>query len=154
MQGEGIYIRRCYREKDGELHTYLALVRGCGTVRGLRKVNPLAIAQRVGRLLDNIRAAGLFQVEVEADTNGSAGLRRSKFDRWRDWARLSHGCYLLRSDVLDWSPEELWRACIQPTEAEDAFHIQKSDRPICPVWRPITECAQAHILVCFLAYML
>jgi hypothetical protein len=70
-------------------------------------VNPLAIAQRVGRLLDNIRAAGLFQVEVEADTNGSAGLRRSKFDRWRDWARLSHGCYLLRSKVLDWSPEKL-----------------------------------------------
>jgi hypothetical protein len=27
-----------------------------------------------------------------------------------EWARLSEGCYVLRSNVTDWSPEELWRA--------------------------------------------
>jgi hypothetical protein len=43
-----------------------------------------------------------------------------KIDRWRQWARLSEGCYLLRSNVLDWSPEELWRVYIQLTEAEAA----------------------------------
>ena len=120
-----------------------------------RKQNPLAIAQRVGRLLgSNTRAAGLFQVEVEADSNGSARLRWSKSGQWRDWARLSEGCYLLRSNVLDWSPEELWRAYIQLTEAEDAFHIQKSDLQLRPVWHQKPERVQAHILVCFLAYVL
>ena len=120
-----------------------------------RKQNPLLIAQRVGRLLgNNTRAAGLFQVEVDADSNGLARLRWSKSEPWRDWARLSQGCYLLRSNVLDWTPQELWRAYIQLTEAEDAFHIQKSDLQIRPVWHQKAERVQAHILVCFLAYVL
>jgi transposase len=131
---------------------------------GLRKIeeackksrqNPLKIAQRVGRLLGaNTRAAGLFQVEVEADSNGMARLRWSRSDPWRDWARLSEGCYLLRSNVVDWTPEELWRAYIQLTEAEDAFRIQKSDLQLRPVWHQKPERVQAHILVCFLAYVL
>jgi len=120
-----------------------------------RKQNRLLMAQRVGRLLgNNTRAAGLFQVQVETDSSGSARLRWSKSERWRDWAQLSEGCYLLRSNVLDWTAEELWRAYIQLTEAEDAFHIQKSDLRIRPVWHQKAERVQAHILVCFLAYVL
>jgi transposase len=120
-----------------------------------RKQNPLLIAQRVGRLLgNNTRAAGLFQVQVEADNNGMARLGWSRSERWRDWARLSDGCYLLRSNVTDWTPEQLWRAYMQLTEAENAFHIQKSDLEIRPVWHQKAERVQAHILVCFLAYVL
>lgn len=120
-----------------------------------RKQDPLVVAQRVGRLLgNNTRAAGLFQVQVEADSNGLARLRWSKSEPWRDWARLSEGCYLLRSNVTDWTPEQLWRAYMQLTEAEDAFHIQKSDLQIRPVWHQKAERVQAHILVCFLAYVL
>jgi transposase len=120
-----------------------------------RKQNPLLIAQRVGRLLgNNTRAAGLFQVQVEADNNGMARLGWSRSEQWRDWARLSDGCYLLRSNVTDWTPEQLWRAYMQLTEAENAFHIQKSDLEIRPVWHQKAERVQAHILVCFLAYVL
>jgi transposase len=120
-----------------------------------RKQNPLLIAQRVGRLLgNNTRAAGLFQVQVEADNNGMARLGWSRSEQWRDWARLSDGCYLLRSNVTDWTPEQLWRAYMQLTEAENAFHIQKSDLQIRPVWHQKAERVQAHILVCFLAYVL
>ena len=120
-----------------------------------RKQNPLLIAQRVGRLLGhNTRAAALFQVQVEADSQGAARLRWTKCEDWRDWARLSEGCYLLRSNVIDWTPEELWRAYIQLTEAEDAFHIQKSDLQIRPVWHQKPDRVLAHILVCFLAYVL
>jgi transposase len=120
-----------------------------------RKQNPLLIAQRVGRLLGhNTRAAALFQVQVDADRQGAACLRWTKCEHWRDWARLSEGCYLLRSNVTDWTPEELWRAYIQLTEAEDAFHIHKSDLQIRPVWHQKAERVQAHILVCFLAYVL
>jgi hypothetical protein len=58
-----------------------------------RKQNPLLIAQRVGRLLGkNTRAAGLFQVQVQADSNGFTRFRWSKSEPWRDWARLSEGC--------------------------------------------------------------
>ena len=39
---------------------------------------------------------------------------------------------MLRSNIRDWSPEELWRAYIQLTEAEEAFRIHKSDLRIRP----------------------
>jgi transposase len=120
-----------------------------------KKQKPLAIATRVGRLLGrNTRAAALFDVQVEADSAGFARLRWSKVDAWREWARLSEGCYVLRSNVTDWSPEELWRAYIQLTEAEAAFHIHKSDLAIRPVWHQRQDRVQAHILVCFLTYVL
>ena len=43
---------------------------------------------------------------------------------------------------------------MQLTQAEAAFRIQKSDLVIRPIWHQKTERVQAHILVCFLAYVL
>ncbi len=120
-----------------------------------RKQEPVVVAQRVGRLLgQNSRAAGAFQVQIVPDANGLAKFSWKKVDRWRQWARLSEGCYLLRSNVLEWSPEELWRVYIQLTEAEAAFHIQKSDLQLRPIWHKKAKRVEAHILVCFLAYVL
>lgn len=120
-----------------------------------KKQKPVTIATRVGRLLGrNTRAAALFDVKVEADSSGFARLRWSKVEAWREWARLSEGCYVLRSNVTDWSPEDLWRAYIQLTEAEAAFRIHKSDLAIRPVWHQKEHRVQAHILVCFLSYVL
>jgi len=114
-----------------------------------------AIERRVGALLgSNTRAAGLFQVQVEAGADGYVEFRWTKNEAWREWARRSEGCYMLRSNVADWSPEELWRAYIQLTEAEEAFRIQKSDLRIRPVWHQKQERVEAHILVCFLTYVL
>ena len=120
-----------------------------------RKQEPVVVAQRVGRLLgQNSRAAGAFQVQLVPDANGLAKFSWKKVDRWRQWARLSEGCYLLRSNVMEWSPEELWRVYIQLTEAEAAFHIQKSDLQLRPIWHKKPKRVEAHILVCFLAYVL
>ncbi len=119
------------------------------------KQDPLLVAQRLGKLLGrNSRAAGLFQVRIQTDARGAAHLEWSKREDWRDWARLSEGCYLLRSNVTDWSGEELWRAYIQLTEAEAAFRIHKSDLTLRPVWHHLERRVQAHILVCFLTYVL
>ena len=48
----------------------------------------------------------------------------------------------------------LWKAYIQLTEAEAAFRIQKSDLRIRPIWHQRADRVRAHILVCFLAYVL
>ena len=120
-----------------------------------RKWSPTQVAQRVGRLLgENSRAAKLFQVQVEAGANGGVQLQWTKLESWREWARISEGCYLLRSNVTDWSGEELWRAYIQLTEAEAAFRVHKSDLQLRPIWHQKEKRVQAHILVCFLAYLL
>jgi transposase len=118
-------------------------------------LKPLVVAQRLGRLLgQNSRAAGLFQTEVRTAADGRASLVWKKVEKWRDWAALSEGCYLLRTNVTDWSDEELWKAYIQLTEAEGAFRIHKSDLRLRPIWHQKEERVQAHILVCFLAYVL
>jgi transposase len=122
---------------------------------GKRNLTAVQVAQRVGRLLgQNTRAAGLFKTEVNADAQGRAGLTWQKVEAWRTWAALSEGCYLLRSNVTDWSPEELWRAYMQLSEAEAAFRIHKSDLSLRPVWHQKQERVEAHVLVCFLAYVL
>ncbi|MDP2744561.1 MAG: IS1634 family transposase [Dehalococcoidia bacterium] len=120
-----------------------------------KKQKPGVVERRVGRLLEgNSRAAGLFRVEVVARVGGGVDVVWEKVEDWRAWAELSEGCYLLRSNVTDWDAEQLWRAYIQLTEAEAAFRIQKGDLGIRPVWHQTEERVQAHILVCFLAYVL
>ena len=120
-----------------------------------RKQNPIRIARRVGGLLgQNRRAAGLFQVDIQTQPDGRARVVWSKKEAWRTWANLSEGCYLLRTNITDWTGEALWQAYIQLTEAEAAFRIQKGDLAIRPIWHQKEERVQAHLLVCFLAYVL
>jgi hypothetical protein len=52
------------------------------------------------------------------------------------------------------TPEQLWRAYVQLTEAEAAFRVHKSDLQIRPVWHHREHRVGAHILVCFLACVL
>ncbi|MBI2859377.1 MAG: IS1634 family transposase [Chloroflexi bacterium] len=113
------------------------------------------VERRIGRLLEaNSRSAGLFKVEVTADSHGRAVVTWERIEAWREWAGLSEGCYLLRSNIKDWDAAQLWQAYIQLTEAEAAFRVQKGDLRIRPVWHQKEERVKAHILVCFLAYVL
>ena len=122
---------------------------------GKQKRDPLKVSREVGRLLgQNSRAAGLFDVDVRERDDGGTELVWKKIEAWRDWAELSEGCYLLRTNVADWSDLELWKAYIQLTEAEAAFRIHKSDLSIRPIWHQKEDRMLAHILVCFLAYVL
>jgi transposase len=119
-----------------------------------KKQDPIVLARRVGTLLgQNRRASGLFQVDI-THNQGRAKVVWSKRETWRTWANLSEGCYLLRSNITDWPAETLWQAYIQLTEAEAAFRIQKSDLAIRPIWHQKEHRVQAHIFVCFLAYVL
>ncbi len=120
-----------------------------------RKQKVVTVAKRLGRLLGlNSRAAGMFQADVVSGPHGEAQVVWRKVEDWRQWAALSEGCYLLRSNVTDWTAEELWHAYMQLTEAEEAFCIHKSDLRIRPVWHQKQDRVDAHILVCFLAYVL
>jgi len=116
-----------------------------------------AVERQIGRLLErNRRAAQRFQIAVVEDLTRASGLRLdwSVREEWDEWTLVSEGCYVLRTNVSDWTSDQLWQAYIQLTQAEAAFRIQKSDLAIRPVWHQKTERVQAHILVCFLAYVL
>ena len=124
--------------------------------RSKRRLDPAAVNRQIGRILQqNQRAAARFTVELEPDSC-PAGFRlqvacNAGFD---DWAALSEGAYLLRSNISDWSDQQLWKAYIQLTQAEAAFRIQKDQLNMRPIWHQRAERVQAHILVCFLAFVL
>jgi len=111
--------------------------------------------RRIGRLLErNSRAAGLFDIQVQRDEPGKLKLIWQKKDDRKNWAQLSQGCYLLRSNIEDGSAEQLWQAYIHLTDAEAAFRIQKSDLVLRPIWHQKQHRVAAHIFVCFLAFVL
>jgi hypothetical protein len=68
-----------------------------------RKQKIGSIERRVGRLLGaNTRAAGLFKIEVREGKSGKAELVWQKVETWRQWAELSEGYYMLRTNITDW----------------------------------------------------
>ncbi len=124
--------------------------------RAQKWLDPAPVNRQIGRILQqNQRAAARFAITLEPD-GCPAGFRlriahNVSFD---DWAALSEGAYLLRSNISDWSDEQLWKAYIQLTQAEAAFRIQKDQLNLRPIWHQRAERVQAHILVCFLAFVL
>ncbi len=159
------------REKERAMHERAAARLELGLTRlatscnkGTRGTQTVAqVERRVGRLLEkSTRAARLFQVVVRApekvvespDPGGAVTVTWKRQEVWDEWATLSEGCYLLRTNVQGWSGEELWKAYIQLIEAEAAFRIHKSDLALRPIWHQKEERVQAHILVCFLGYVI
>ena len=125
--------------------------------RARRALDARRLERQLGRLLAlNTRAAGRYLIELVPDATVPAGVRLEWTARpeWDDWARWSEGCYVLRTNIADWSPEALWRTYIQLTQAEAAFRIHKSDLSLRPIWHQKEDRVKAHILVCFLAYVL
>ena len=124
--------------------------------RSKTRLDPAKVNRQIGRILQqNQRAAARFAITLEPD-GCAAGFRlavayNAAFD---DWAALSEGAYLLRSNIADWSDQKLWKAYIQLTQAEAAFRIQKDQLNVRPIWHQREDRVQAHILVCFLAFVL
>jgi transposase len=127
---------RCRRSKSGKL--------------------TIGAAERsIGRLMGrNTRAAAFFDVRVTADDSGRPQLSWKRCEVPLALAELRDGCYLLRTNVADWAPEDLWRAYIQLTDVEAAFRVQKDELGLRPIWHRLGHRIQSHILVCFLGYAL
>jgi transposase len=148
---QAMHARFCER-----IETALARLEG-RLARAQSPVDRGPTERQIGRLLGrNSRAAGRYAIRlIEAPTlPGGLRLEWSTRTEWDEWSRHSEGCYVLRTNVSDWTPQALWRTYIQLTEAEAAFRIHKSELSIRPIWHQREERVLAHILVCFLAYVL
>ena len=109
--------------------------------RSKKRLDPAKVNRQIGRILQqNQRAAARFSIALEPD-GCPAGFRltagcNASFD---DWAALSEGAYLLRSNIDDWTDQQLWKAYIQLTQAEAAFRIQKDQLNLRPIWHQHAE---------------
>jgi transposase len=124
--------------------------------RSTKRLSAAQVNRQIGRILQhNQRSAARFDITVQA-ADCPAGLRlhvehNTAFDAW---AALSEGAYVLRTNIDDWSDEQLWKAYIQLTQAEAAFRIHKDQLRVRPIWHQRADRVLAHILVCFLAFVL
>ena len=124
--------------------------------RSKKQLDQAQVNRQIGRILQqNQRAGARFAIALQPD-GCPAGFRLSVSykDAFDDWAAISEGTYLLRSNITDWSDAQLWKAYIQLTQAEAAFRIQKDQLNVRPIWHQREDRVQAHILVCFLAFVL
>ncbi len=113
------------------------------------------VERQIGRFLQkNSRAAGKFDIKVTDDPDRSGHLKLfwSIREEWSQWARLSQGAYMLRTNLNGRTPEELWHTYIQLTDAEEAFRTMKSELNLRPIFHQIQPRVHAHILVAFVAY--
>ena len=134
-----------------------ALARLAGRIaRSKKPIETTQVNRQIGRILQqNQRAAARFIVSLKpSDSPAGCYLHVEHSTKFDDWAEVSEGAYLLRSNITDWSDERLWKAYIQLTQAEAAFRIQKDQLHVRPIWHQRTDRVQAHILVCFLAFVL
>src|ERR1700758_969057 len=124
--------------------------------RSKKRLDPATVNRQIGRILQqNQRAAARFAIVLELDESPAGfGLRFTYNAAFDDWASLSEGAYLLGSNITDWGDQQLWKAYIQLTQAEAAFRIQKDQLNVRPIWHQREDRVQAHILVCFLAFVL
>ncbi len=80
--------------------------------RSKKPLDAARVNRQIGRILQqDQRAAAWFAITLEPD-GCPAGFRlrvacNRSFD---DWASLSEGAYLLRSNIGDWSDQQLWKA--------------------------------------------
>jgi len=127
--------------------------------RALR--NRSAAERRVGRLFQKYsRAARFFQVSIgtKDDPGHPSGKRLSmtlaQHEEHREWAELSDGCYLLRTNLKGQDAATLWKTYIGLSQIEDSFRVSKHDLGLRPIYHQKPGRTQAHILVCFLALVM
>ena len=153
---------RAIRDKQrARLETALERLKACidADTRALR--NRSTAERRVGRLFQKYsRAARFFRVVIEErdDPTHRSGKRltmsTAQHEEHREWAELSDGCYLLRTNLKDQDAATLWKTYIGLSQIEDSFRITKHDLGIRPIFHHKTKRTQAHILVCFLALVM
>jgi transposase len=153
------------REKELAMHEKFTL----RMEEGLKKLEAAAksgrlkdesvAGERLGRLKErNWRASHAYEVTIKKIAKPSdkqvLEITWRANNRFSDWSQMADGCYLLRSNLTDVDAATLWKQYIQLTDAEWAFRITKDELAIRPIWHHKEERVKAHILVCFLAYVL
>jgi transposase len=113
---------------------------------------------KIERVLGRLQAsyasvADLYEMAVREE-DGRLRLHWRLIEGRRAWRDAREGAYLLRTNLVGQTVEELWTKYIQLTEAEAAFRALKSELAVRPVFHQLERRAKAHLLVAFLGYAL
>jgi transposase len=122
-----------------------------GTLKDYAKIQ-----RRIGKIqARHGRVQRFYDVELkkssEKDVGNLVWLRKD--DKFLE-AEMLFGCYVLRTDQLDFTADDLWRIYITLTKAEDGFRMLKSQLGLRPNRHQIEDRVDGHIFITVLAYQL
>jgi transposase len=92
----------------------------------------------------------LVQVTVDSQAQLQYTLKRDKLRQMR----RREGRYLLRTNLAEQDPAQLWELYMRLVQVEDAFRDLKGDLALRPIHHQKLPRVEAHIFVAFLAYAL
>jgi len=122
-----------------------------GTIKRYEKV-----LENIGRIKQkNSRVAQDYDIDVIADENkkNAISITFKRLENSHDKDKLS-GVYCLRSNILDWTEEQLWHTYVMLTDLEATFRSMKTELGLRPVYHRKEERVTAHLFITLLAYHL
>lgn len=113
---------------------------------------------KISRAVGHIQARhshvrDLYHIEI-GEKDGKPQVEWKVIENRRAWREAREGAYVLRTNLVGESAEQLWSKYIQLTEAEAAFRALKSELSIRPFFHQLERRVKAHIMVAFLGYAL
>ena len=119
------------------------------TVKRLDKIH-----RRIGRLETRYaRAAKNYKVEVIPDESGKNAVGIEWTLKPSDGSMMQHpGVYCLRSNILDWDAETMWRTYTSLTDVEAVFRSLKSELGLRPIYHQNEQRADGHLFISIIAY--
>ena len=131
-----------------------ALIQRLKELGAMKLKNQKALLLKLGAAKGKYPAAWrLVDVNVKEASEPvpfSFRLNRSKLRA----VRRREGRYLLRTNLAQRPPEQLWQFYIQLVEIEAAFKNLKDDLQLRPIYHQLPSRIEAHIFVAFMAYCL
>ena len=128
------------------------LAEGLSKPRARRK--PEQINQRIGRLkARHRRVAGYYKLDLTVEGERVVSVAFARDPATGTMADLP-GVYCLRTNLMDWDAERLWRTYITLTDLEAVFRCLKSELGLRPIHHRAPRRTEGHLFIAVIAYQL
>jgi len=133
-----------------------ALVKRFKEIQGMKFKNNQALVLKLGAAKGKYPAAWrLMDIDVSKGDSSQPLSFSFKLNRAKlRVVRRREGRYLLRTNLSNRPPQQLWQFYIQLVEIEAAFKNLKDDLQLRPIYHQLQSRIEAHIFVAFMAYCL
>ena len=114
------------------------------------------VSERLGRLKERYGGIGQhYTITVQPDESGKRARTVEWEQRLLPGSMATHpGVYCLRSNLVNWTDEELWRTYIRLTDLEAVFRTLKSELGLRHIYHSTGLRAEGHLFISVIAYQL
>jgi transposase len=147
MKEKGIHDRLLSRMRK-DLESLAARVEG-----GKLKVTT-KIERAVGRIMERYPGMSRWVVVEVLDCDGKARVQWQVKPEFASEVRENEGVYVLRTNLSEESPEDVWKGYMTLTRVESTFRSLKQELRLRPVFHQKGGRVEAHILLSYIAYVM